>query len=573
MRTHSGHNRQSEHRFSQTPNVEGERSVLNRSSSLSTTFNESLLVPVYLDEILPGDTITMRTKTFCRLATPLKPFMDNVYLTEHWWFAPMRILWKHAENFFGEQDQPDDTTEYTIPILDHNGAPDQAPFNGQWWSQSLGDYLGIPPGVDEPHPTINALPFRMYHKVFGDWYRDQNLVDRPPVGGDGTPATERGDGPDDPMIYAFMGMHGTELLHRRGKRHDYFCAALPWSQKGDAVELPLGQNVPVIPDSQGYPEFEAPDGEGPIQIEVATQIAAPGTFSMQGNWTGPDTGLLDVGDRFNWLNPGLEADMANALSATVNELRTAFAIQRLFERDARGGTRYVEILRSHFHITNHPDARLQRAEFISGSETRIHVNPVASTFNDASAEEFLGDLGAYAVGHHSGRGWSHSFVEHGYLMCIVSVRADQTYQQGLHKLWTRQDKLDFYWPALAHLGEQPIINRELFLTGVGSGSDGEDEDVFGYIPRYDEYRYKPSQLTGLMRSNVSAGNSSLDVWNLSWDFDNRPYLDDTFINDRSALDRAVAVQDEPRFLFNAFFECRHARVMPVHGTPGYIDHF
>ena len=532
----------SSHSFAMVPSADIPRSRFQMQKTLKTTFDAGYLVPIMCEEVLPGDTFNVNATLFGRLATPIFPVMDNLYIDTQFFFVPNRLVWNNWVKFMGEQDNPSDSISYSIP--------QQVSPAGGYAVGSLQDYLGLPTvGQVGAGNTVShsALPARACNLIWNQWYRDENLQTSVVV--------DKGDGPDASPSTNYV-------LMRRGKRRDYFTSALPWPQKGgNAVSIPLGNTAPVKTDGSviKMKGFTGSSSEGNLTITST----ATGPMYLSGNPTSGNPYLV-FGS-----NTGLVADLSQATAATINQLRQSFQIQKLLERDARGGTRYTEIVRSHFGVVS-PDARLQRPEYLGGGSSLISISPVAqsSATGVSGGSSPLGNLAAFGTFLHQGHGFTYSAVEHGHIIGFASVRADLTYQQGMRKLWSRSTRYDYYFPAFAMLGEQAILNKEIYCDGSAN-----DNNVFGYQERWAELRYNPSQITGLFKS-TSAG--TIDPWHYSQKFTSLPTLNNTFIQDNPPLARNLAVgsaANGQQLLLDAFFDITAARPLPMYSVPGLIDHF
>lgn len=523
------------HDFAMNPRAEVMRSSFPVRQGRKTAFSASWLVPIYCEEVLPGDTFNIRCNVVCRTAVPIVPILDNWHMEFFFFFTPNRLLWANFVKMLGAQDNPGDSNAFTMPISTTN--------SGGYPIGSLQDYFGLPTaGQVLPGNLVNHtdLPLRAYNFIYREWFRDQNLQT--------SPFFDTGNGP--------YGAGNYNLL-KRGKRHDYFTAALPWPQKGTAVTLPLGTTAPVTTTGVS-PTFTL----GGVNRQLTWANGSTAT-----TWATAPTNSGQPG----YANPtGLQADLSAATGPTVNLFRQYFQTQKFMERQARGGTRYTELIQSHFGVRP-PDYRLDRPEYIGGGKIPVLTNaiPQTSATGLTGGTTPAGNLAAtgYASG---GVGFNYSSQEHGYIIGLTNVRADLTYSQGMRRHWSRSTLYDFYFPVFAMLGEQSILNKEIYCDGSAN-----DSNTFGYIPRWDEYRHFPTEITGIFRP-TAAGN--IGYWHSSQQFGSLPTLNSTFITDDSltVLNRnfaAGAAAQGQQFLCDYMFTGRVARPLPMHSVPGMIDHF
>ena len=536
----------STHDFAMIPRAEVPRSAFRMRFSHKTTFDAGQLIPVYCEELVPGDEFRGAMHAIARLATPITPFMDDLTFESFFFFVPNRLVWSNWEKLMGEQDNPGDSISYTVPQI-------VSPAGG-YPINSIFDYFGLPTvGQVAAGKTVShsALPLRGYNLIYNEWFRDQNLINSTTV--------LKTDGPDPSTNYA---------LRRRGKRHDYFTSCLPWPQKGQAVSLPLGTSAVVKTSATEL--FTS--STSPMKQRQTTSNNYPGALVSTGVDTGGQTvGLAGVvtGAGNSFYPTNLYADLSTATAATINAIRLAFQVQRLLERDARGGTRYTELVLSHFGVRS-PDMRLQRPEYIGGGSTPIVINGVVQTSATGvtGGSTPAGNLSAtgtmISVGGHDFR---YAATEHGYIIGLVNVRGENTYQQGLRRHWSRSTRYDYYFPVFAHLGEQAVLNKEIYVTG-----NTTDDEVFGYQERFGEMRYHPSMITGLFRSTAAG---TLDIWHLAQKFTSLPTLNQTFIEENPPVDRVIAVPSSTgkQLLLDTLFDVNAVRPLPMYGVPGLIDHF
>lgn len=541
-------------RFALNPtNLDIARSTFRRDHSVKLSFNVGDVIPFYVDEVLPGDTFQLKTSMVARLQTLLTPMMDNLYLDTYFYFVPNRIVWQHWRELMGENTQSAwiPTAEYSVPQV-------TAPSGG-WSIGSIADYMGIPTGIE--NLSVNALPFRAYALVMNEWFRDENLSD--PLNIPIDDATLAGSNGTNYITDVVKG----GMPFKAAKFHDYFTSALPAPQKGPDVTIPVspGTNYPVVPLADSVP-----DGLIKDQIYNASFVnGTPGLATLGFLANGQQDPTYAGGSAssgYPIINNLWAINDGSVSAATINQLRMAFQVQKLYEKDARGGTRYIEILKSHFGVTS-PDARLQRPEYLGGNRIPVNINQVVQSSATQSDGTPLGDTAAFSVTTDVHGDFIKSFVEHGFVIGIMVARYDHTYQQGLERFWSRRDRLDYYFPVFANIGEQPILNKEIYAQGTA-----QDDEVFGYQEAWADYRYKPSRVAGEMRSKAP---TSLDVWHLADEYTQLPKLSDAWIReDKTNVDRVLAVTSSAsnQMFADLYIQCKATRPMPVYSIPGLIDH-
>lgn len=550
-------NRNTESHFSLSPHVDISRSRFDRSASLKTSFNAGDVVPFFLEEVLPGDTFSVDTSKVIRMQTLLTPMMDNVYLDTYYFFVPNRLVWDHWKEFCGENSESAwiPQTEYTMPQI-------TSPAGQGWSVGTLADYFGIPTGV--AGLSVSALPFRAYALIMNEWFRDQNLQDPLVVPTDDSTVA----GVNTGIFVTDVAKGGKPFI--AAKYHDYFTSALPAPQKGPDVTIPVAQ-------AGSYPVVALKNvnnnslNTGPL---IFGDFNANGSVTVQRRYSSLNSPSEQADTSLVWSQPyngAVPSNLmavadGNAAAATINQLRLAFQIQKFYERQARGGSRYTEVVRSFFGVTS-PDARLQRPEYLGGNRVPININQIVQQSGTESSGTPQGTVVGQSLTTDKHSDFTKSFTEHGLIIGVMVARYDHTYQQGLNRLWSRKDKFDFYWPVFANIGEQAIKNKEIFAQGTD-----KDNEVFGYQEAWAEYRYKPNMVTGEMRS---AHAQSLDVWHLADDYSTLPSLSDSWIReDKANIDRVLAVTSavSNQFFADIYVKNYCTRPMPMYSVPGLIDH-
>lgn len=531
------------------------RSTFNRDHSVKTSFNVGDLIPFYCDEVLPGDTFDITTSKVVRMPSLLTPIMDNIYLDTYYFFVPNRLCWSHWRELMGENTQSAwiPTVEYQVPQI-------TAPAGG-WNVGTLADYFGIPTGV--ANLSVNAIPFRAYSLICNEWFRDENLTD--PLSIPVDDATVAGVNTGNYITDTAKG----GLPFKASKYFDLFSGCLPSPQKGPDVKIPVaaGGQTPVYALNSQVPNMDTSDYAMQLgYVNSGYNTLLIGNAEKTGNIVQgtSDFAALSTGDLVAPTN--LWAVETDPVAATINQLRTAFQIQKMYERDARGGTRYIELLKSHFGVTS-PDARLQRPEYLGGNRIPIVINEVNQTSGTVSNGTPQGTPTGQSRTTDVHHDVKKSFVEHGFIIGVMVARYEHTYQQGLERFWSRKDRMDYYWPVFANIGEQAVLNKEIFAQGSAT-----DDEVFGYQEAWYDYRYKPNHVTGEMRSSAA---QSLDIWHLADDYNSLPALSDSWIReDSNTVNRVIAVSDQlsNQLWADIFIKNRTTRAMPLYSIPGLIDH-
>lgn len=507
------------HSFAQIPSANVGRSSFDRSSGHKTTIDADYLYPIYFDLAYPGDTMNLKSSYFARMSTPIHPIMDNMFLDDFWFAVPIRTLWENWEKFLGAQDDPGDSIDFTIPTMTSTATTGYSDL-------SIHDYLGIPPGI--PDVVHNAIFHRAYNKIWNQWFRDENLQD--------SVVESTGNGPDTVGDYTLL---------KRGKRHDYFTSALPWPQKGDtAVTMPLGSKANIFTDA--------------TENTDTLQIYSTSTSNWRNINTNASDAFVDNVSGAGGSSDALYADLSTATAATINAIRLAVTTQQFLERDARGGTRINEIILSHFGVRS-LDGRLQIPEYLGGSSQPVGITTIPQQSETGTTPQ--GNLAAMGTVSGSGGGFSKSFTEHCVILGICGIRADLTYQQGLHKFYSIQTRYDMFWPEFQNIGEQAVLQQEIELTDPAGGTN---ENVWGYQERYAELKFMPSRVSGKFRSSATG---TLDPWHLSEELSS-PLLDSTFIQSNTPMARVEAVSSEPDFILDSYFSLNHVRPMQLYGEPG-----
>lgn len=559
--------RNTESHFSLAPQIEIRRSKFNRNSRMLTTFDVGELTPIYLDEVLPGDTFKINTSKLVRMTTSVHPTMDNAYLDTYFFYVPMRLLWDHWEQFNGASEnawiQP---KEYTIPQFNLSGVDNQP--------NSLLDHLGIPTITNDKFTGLykNILPVRAYMKICNDWFRDENLEDEIAYTTDDTTVSWTTSTTSN--AYKINGCYPWQngSLFKAAKFHDYFTSALPGPQKHADVYLPINGDVALKQLGLDSPASMAPYFQN-YQGTIGQGAITGQTQDSKGWINAESTGTGGSNNQLIFFNPNGSLEL-QGVQVTVNQLRLLVQTQRLFERDARGGTRYNEILKAHFGVTS-PDARLQRSEYLGGKQIPINMTAIAQTSATNPSTTALGSLAGNSATSDVEDGFIKSFVEHGYILGLAVVRTEQSYSQGIHRLWNRKDRLDFYWPVLANIGEQPILNQEIYYKPNQSDQSETsiNNQIFGYQEAWAEYRYKPNMITGFFKPGTT---DSLASWHYGIEFNSTPVLSKSFIEqDVDEVDRTLTVTsgDAPQIIGDFYFKCECVRPMPVYSVPGALDHF